>query len=150
MSEQDRREQILSRMVEILAALPGIKKCYRNVLDIAETDRPGWVVNDGDEVAEEMELPTRGRAVSPPLIITMSPEAYLITAGPAATVGTDLNTMRIQAIKAILGDDSLKALAKDGAITYGGMTTELAVGRSMLGAARLQFEVVYVIHPANL
>ena len=150
MAEQDRREAILARLLEVFAAVPGVKAAYRNRLDIAEGKRPAVVMLDADESVED-EPSGRGRPGDyGPFLATMVPEIYIILGGPAAQVGTDLNGLRRLIVKAIFADDSLIRLTKDGDIRYLGFATGLASGRSMEGEAGISFSFRYAIHPPQL
>lgn len=153
MSSTDRRELILARLEVALAGVSGVKTVYRNRLDIPESKRPAVVILDADETVASTAPEGRGRAGGPPpMVMEMTPEIYLL-AGPQRSdenVGTLINTLRINLIRAVLSDDSLLSLCKDGDINYLGFATGLAFGRSMEAEAGLQFAFRYFMHPDRI
>lgn len=154
MAESDKREAILARLKEIFAAIPGIKKAVRNSLDVPEKDRPAIVLLDADEGVDDEAPDGRGRPTGRPallpIIVTMTPEIFVVTGAKAAQLGTDLNALRILIIKDVLGDETLLSLVKDGDIKFLGFATGLAAGRSMEGEAGISFSFRYVINPSKL
>ena len=151
MADTDKREIILSRLPIIIAALPTIRKAFRNEISIPEKDRPCGVIMDADETVEEEAQDGRGHPrVKLPIIVTMTPEIYLLTGGAGDAVGTGLNNLRIQLIKAVLSDETLLGASKDGDISYLGFSTGFAAGRSIEGEAGMSFRFRYVIQPSKL
>ena len=153
MSEINRRELILVQLARVLEDVPGIKKVYRNRIDIPEKPRPAAVILDADENAEPLIQDGRGRpGLVPPITATMTPEIYIQGAAASAeeNVGTVLNTLRSLIIKAVLNDQTLIGLALDGDIQYLGFATGFASGRSMEGEAGLSFQFRYLIQPSIL
>lgn len=153
MSEIDRRELILIQFGRIVGTVPGVKIVYRNRIDIPERPRPAAVILDADENAEPLIQDGRGKpGLVPPVICTMTPELYIIgaTAKADENIGTVLNTLRSQVIKAVLNDQTLIELSLDGGIEYLGFATGFASGRSMEGEAGLSFQFRYLIQPSKL
>jgi hypothetical protein len=151
MADTDKREIILARLKDIVGGLPGMKKGFRNEVDIPESDRPCGLVLDGDETVEDEAPDGRGHPrVKLPIIVTMTPELFILTGGTGEAVGTNLNALRIQLIKAVLTDETLLSASKDGDITYLGFSTGFAAGRSIEGEAGQSFRIRYVIQPSKL
>jgi len=145
----DVREKILARMLEVLKGVPGMAEAYRNKVEFPDTKRPVAILLDSDEIVGD-NAQGKGRPVGAPLIITATPEVYVIDTEQAAELGTSLNQLRAKVIKAIMSDSQLLALSKDNDVRYEGMATGLSVGRSMEGEAALNFAVTYVLKLADL
>jgi hypothetical protein len=153
MAESDQRENILERIKTLAAGLQGVKKAMRNALDIPEKDRPAIVILDADETPDTSDGDGRpmGRPGLPaPLIMEMTPEIYILAGGAGESVGSVLNSLRIQLIKALYFDQTLLSFCKDGDIRYMGFSTGFAAGRSIEGEAGISFRFRYVIHPTKL
>jgi len=148
--EADKRELILARLLEIGATIPGIKKAYRNKLNIPEKERPAFVVVDADEAAIDPVAPGRGRPANGPQIVGMTPEIYILLDGPESTVGTTVNELRRAIIKAVMQDQSLVELCHNGDIRYEGFSTGLSAGRSMEADSGLSFTFAYALFPSRL
>lgn len=142
----DNREAILVRLLETLK-VDGVRTTHRNVASVPESDLPAAVVLDGDEFADE--LPP-GRGAASLRVMNLQPEIYILARTKTETVGTELNAFRRKLIKAVFADATLVALCKDSEISFDGMETSLATGRSMLGEARLNFTFRYVLKPHKL
>jgi hypothetical protein len=153
MAEADNRENILERIKTLAEGLQGVKKAVRNTLDIPESQRPAIVILDADEAPDDADADSRpqGRpGVPAPVIMSMTPEIYLLAGGGGDAVGTSLNSLRIQLIKALYFDQTLLSFCKDGDIRYMGFSTGFAAGRSIEGEAGISFRFRYVIHPTKL
>lgn len=149
----DTREDILARLVEVVATIPNIKAVYRNNVDIPETDLPAAIVLDGDEESDgandvSMKQPHR------PYNVQMTPE--IIIAQQADEVGSDITTLRRELLKRVLTDTELnEQIVKtgrhgNGAIRYLGCQTDLGWMRSLFGALRAQFLFKYALKPDEL
>lgn len=150
-TEPDRRELILDRLKTIYGTVDGIKNSYRNRLDVPESQLPALTILDADELVEDQAPDGIGRRAGlAPIVVTMTPESYIIGAAKSDKIGSDLNVFRIKLIKAVLGDETLLSLCKDGDIRYMGFATGLAAGRSMEGEAGISFQFRYVIRPSKL
>ena len=145
---QDRREQILTRLQEVVAGVSPIVKCHRNRSELPENHRPGAVILDGDEtMVEDMQVGRGRSALVPPQVIDMTPEIFIALAGGETEVGTALNQLRFDLIKAIMNDDKLIRLCLDGGIRYVAFSSEFANGRSLEAEGHLGFAFRYVLHP---
>ena len=146
----DKREQILRRLVAITTALPEIKTVVRNQDEVSEHKRPAIAVFDADESVEEA-VDRRDHPGHAPTLLTMSPEVLILVGGQPQTVGTTLNALRSQLIKAVLADAELIGLAgANGRVAYIGCSTHLGHGRSMEGAMAVHFSFAYVLRPESL
>jgi hypothetical protein len=142
----DVREDILARLLEIVATIPNIVSAQRNNVDISENQLPAAIVFDGDEET------TTDKTM--PMLVTMTPE--IIIAQQASEVGSDLSILRRELIKRVLYDIELnEQIVKtgrygNGAIRYLSCQTDLGWMRSLHGALRAQFMFKYVLNPADL
>ena len=146
----DVREDILARLLEVVASIPNIRSAHRNNVDITEDQLPAALVLDGDEETNEAQ----NRPSNSPIIVQMTPE--IIIAEQSDEVGSDLTTLRRELIKLVLFDTELNDLiAKssprgNGAIRYLGCQTDLGWMRSLHGALRAQFMFKYTLRPEQL
>jgi hypothetical protein len=149
----DVREDILARLLEVVATIPNIRSAHRNNVDITEDQLPAVLVLDGDEESDgagdvSMKQPHR------PYNVQMTPE--IIIAQQADEVGSDLTTLRRELIKRVLTDTELNTqIVKtgrygNGAIRYLGCQTDLGWMRSLHGALRAQFLFKYTLRPEDL
>lgn len=144
----DIREQILARLLEVAAGIPGIRSAYRNNNDIPAESLPAVIVFDGDE--ETLDAPD-GR----PVPTRMTPE-IVVAEKTVGQVGTELTNLRRELIKAVLFDSQLnEQIVKthphgNGAIRYLGCQTDVGWMRSMHGALLAQFLFKYSLHPDKL
>jgi hypothetical protein len=149
----DVREDILARLLEVVATIPNIRSAHRNNVDITEDQLPAVLVLDGDEESDgagdvSMKQPHR------PYNVQMTPE--IIIAQQADEVGSDLTTLRRELIKRVLTDTELNEhIVKtgrhgNGAIRYLGCQTDLGWMRSLHGALRAQFLFKYTLRPDDL
>lgn len=151
----DRREQILVRLMELGAAVPGIISTHRNSLSVDEEDLPAFVLLDADE--EDVVLPPReGRGPPSTYPITMvayTPEMYLMDGRPVGdtNVGTSVNVLRASFLKALLNDATLKSIiGPNGSIRYRGCATGLSIGRSMQGEMSIYVTFTFPLIPDDL
>jgi len=146
----DVREDILARLLEVVATIPNIRSAHRNNIDITEDQLPAVLVLDGDEETNEAQ----NRPSNSPVLVQMTPE--IIIAQQADEVGSDLTTLRRELIRLVLFDTELNNLiAKssprgNGAIRYLGCQTDLGWMRSLHGALRAQFMFKYTLKPEDL
>lgn len=141
----DVRELILSRFHSVVAAVAGIQNAERNRIQWDDRQLPAVSVLEGDEEVSESDLP-RGRPSARPYLVTATPQVYVRVGG--TEVGTDLNTLRLAIIEAILNDSELVAMSLNGrGIRYAGMQSTLAAARSMDGAFVLVFAITYELRP---
>jgi hypothetical protein len=149
----DVREDILARLLEVVATIPNLRAAYRNNVDIPEDQLPAAIVLDGDEEsdgASDVSMKQSHR----PYNVQMTPE--IIIAQQADEVGSDLTTLRRELIKRVLMDSELnEQIVKtgrygNGAIRYLGCQTDLGWMRSLHGALKAQFMFKYTLRPEDL
>ena len=143
---RDVREDILARLLEVVASIPNIRSAHRNNVDIPEDQLPAALVFDGDEETEgasDLSARPSGR----PYPVRMHPE--IVIAQQSDEAGSDLTTLRRELIKRVLNDTELnEQIVKtgrfgNGAIRYLGCQTDLGWARSLHGALRAQFMFKY-------
>ncbi len=147
----DRREQIAARLVEIAEGIVG--RVGRNAKEMTGRTSPAIVVWDGDEGAEADGSAGR-RPVNAPVMVDMMPELRILHEQPADDIGTALNALRIEVIKAVIADavsGGLRSIiGSNGWVRYEGLSTEMAPGRQMEGSMGVRFIVHYPLIPAEL
>jgi hypothetical protein len=147
----DVRENILARLLAVVATIPNIRSAQRNNVDIPEDQLPAAIVFDADEETNEAQ----NRQSNSPIMVQMTPE-IVIAEQSEGQVGTDLTTLRRELIKRVLTDTELNDLiAKssprgNGAIRYLGCQTDVGWMRSLHGALRAQFLFKYTLRPEQL
>lgn len=147
---RDRREEVLARLLVIATELEGINKAVRNKKAISEDQRPGYMINDADEEADEREV-GRGRGGASANLVTMTPEQVIVLGNVPEAVGTDLNTLRRAFVKAVLTDEALhEIVGSNGEIRYKGCATGLAQGRTMEGEMGIFITFTYPFLPSEL
>jgi hypothetical protein len=145
----DRREMILSRLLEIAGSTQGIVAAFRNKDEISEKRRPAIVSLDADEAAADAAPSSRPSRA--PRRVAMTPEIYILLGAKPEDLGTAINTLRARLVKAILMDPSLLTiLGSSGDARYEGCATALARGRSMEGEMGVSFSFTYVLRPEEL
>jgi len=149
----DVRENILARLVAIVAAMPSIKNVYRNNVDLTEDQLPAAAVLDGDEETGD-HTDVSMRPPNRPTMATMTPEIIIFKLAPQ--IGPDISTLRTELIKLVLYDTQLnEQIVKtgrfgNGAIRYLGCQTDLGWERSMFGALKANFMFKYALRPDDL
>lgn len=148
--EQDRREQVIARLVEIAGSVEGIEKVIRNPASgLSDDKRPAITIYDGDE--EAASDPVTGRPGRAPRLVAMRPEIYIQLGDLPENVGTKLNEFRRKMVKAVCTDSTLAAiLGANGSVLYDGCATALTRGRQVEGEISLGFVFVYVLNPTKL
>ena len=145
----DRREMILTRLLEIAVGVDGIVAAFRNKDEISEKQRPAIVILDADEAADDADPTTRPSRS--PRRVAMTPEIYILLGAKPEDLGIAINTLRARLVKAILMDPSLLTiLGSSGDARYEGCATALALGRSMEGEMGVSFSFTYVLRPEEL
>jgi hypothetical protein len=143
---KDIREDILVRLLAVVASIPNIRSAQRNNIDIPEDQLPAALVFDGDEETDDA-ADLSMRPANRPTVVRMQPE--IVIAEQADEVGSDLTTLRRELIRRVLTDTVLnEQIVKtgrfgNGAIRYLGCQTGLGWGRSLQGALRAQFMFKY-------
>ena len=149
----DVREDILARLLAVVATIPNIKTAVRGDMDLTPEHLPAAVVMDGDEETNDasdvsMRPPNR------PTVVQMTPEIILVESEAGEIV--DIGTLRREVIKRVLTDTDLNEnIVKtgrhgNGAIRYLGCQTDVGWMRSLHGALRAQFLFKYTLRPEDL
>jgi hypothetical protein len=145
----DRREMILSRLLEIAGSTEGIVAAFRNKDEISEKQRPAIVILDADETADDADPSSRPSRA--PRRVAMTPEIYILLGAKPEELGSVINALRARFVKSILGDSQLGSIVgTNGDIRYDGCATALARGRSMEGEMGVSFSFTYVLRPEEL
>jgi hypothetical protein len=150
----DTREDVLARLLEVVAAIPGMRSVHRNNVDLTEDQLPAVVVFDADEETDDAQ-DTGMRPPNRPTLVRMTPE-IVIAEKTAGQVGSELTALRRELIKRVLTDTELnEQIVKtgrngNGAIRYLGCQTDVGWMRSMHGALRAQFMFKYTLKPDEL
>lgn len=146
----DRREQILARLVTIAGTVSGVDFVFRNKDEISETERPCIRIYDGDEVLSDKSPPAEHKGAVQTMM-TMTPLVAIELGGKPENVGTDLNTLRLRLIKAVLTDTQLpEMVAKKGRYRYEGCTMSSTTARLTEVAMILTFAFTYSLNPSEL
>src|SRR5262245_48183727 len=136
------REDILDRLLEVVASIPDIRWAQRNSIDIPDDQLPAGTVLDGDEESNGDRDIGSARPGNRPYVVQMTPQIILVE--QADEVGSELSVLRRALIKGVLNDATLAApVGANGAILYLGCQTDLGWGRSMQGALIAQFTIKY-------
>lgn len=137
----DVREDILARLLVLLAGIPNIRSAQRNDVDTSESRMPAAIVFDGDEETSGAE--DRSARLSPrPYIVRMMPEIVVVEQHEEA--GTELTTFRREIIKRVLNDAVLiEHVGGNGAIRYLGCQTDIGWMRERYVAVGVQFMFQY-------
>jgi hypothetical protein len=149
----DVREDILARLLEVVAGIPNIRSALRNDPDIPEDKLPAAIVFDGDEETDDASDLSM-RPANRPTVVRMQPE--IVIAQQADEVGSELTTLRRELIRRVLTDTALNETIVrtgrfgNGAIRYLGCQTDLGWGRSLQGALRAQFMFKYSLKIEDL
>jgi len=147
----DVREDILARLLVVVAAIPSIRSSYRNNIETAENQLPAVIVLDGDEETNE----ANNRPSNSPILVQMTP-GIILQVSDANTAGSVVNTFRGDMIKRVLFDTELNSLiAKssprgNGAIHYLGCQTDVGWMRTGYAALTAQFMFKYTLRPEQL
>jgi len=148
----DIREDILTRLVEVIAGIPNMKSAQRNNTDIDETQMPAAIVIDGsEETTDTSDLSMR--SANRPTMVHMTPEIMILHQD--AQVGSELDVFRRELIKRVLTDPQLCNLAGtarqgNGAIRYLGCQFGIAQLRDVHAALTAQFLFKYALMPNDL
>lgn len=149
----DTREDVLARLLEVVAAIPGMRSAHRNNVDIPEDQLPAVIVLDGDE---ETTGDTQNRQSNSPVMVQMTPGILVQVQDDNVVIGSMVTTFRRELIKRVLFDTELNALiAKsaprgDAAIRYLGCQTDVGWSRAGYAALAAQFNFKYWLKPDQL
>jgi hypothetical protein len=149
----DRREEILSRLFEILDDIPGVSTVYRNNPDPNEAKMPAVVLFDADEELADPQPKASGRGEPATTVqfMVMRPEVHILLSARAADAGTRLSELRSRIFKAIVTDSVLAGLADtNGKITLEACRSGFAAGRAMTSELKMEFSLTYVLRSSDL
>jgi hypothetical protein len=151
----DRREAILVRLFEIAAGLDGIKYAARNDINVGDEQLPAAIILDNDEAVDDNQARRNIPALAHGLM-NMTPQTSLLVLEGTINVGTVLNGLRAQFVRAVLSDAVLASLAgagggrSSGAVRYLGCALRLQEGRAIIGNLVLHFQISYPFDPNDL
>jgi hypothetical protein len=138
------REAILQRLKDIAADVPGVNFATRNTLELTESRLPAVVLMEGDEESafEAQAHPQK------PVALNMTPELVIVAMTGPDQIGPTLNQICSDLIDAVTGDAQLRALlGRNGSVRYDGMTSDMGLGRAMLGRMAARFAIRYIRFP---
>lgn len=147
----DKRSDILVRLAEVVASIPGLHSVYRNNEDVNETKLPAGIVLDGNEETNDGSDISQ-RPASKPIVVRMTPNILILHQDPSTT---EFDTLRRELIRRVLTDAQLGQLAMtarlgNGAIRYLGCQVGHAWLRNLHAAMTAQFLFVYSLKPDEL
>jgi hypothetical protein len=147
----DLRENILSRLVELAAAVPGINSGLRNKTNPSDQEIPAIVIFDADETADEDDPGKESRPADAPRRVVLDPGIEIMAGAASQDIGTVLNGFKAAFWKSIVTDATLLGYVKDRrGIRYNGCSTDLALGRSMEGNMSLHIAFTYALRASDL
>jgi hypothetical protein len=150
----DRREQILVRLLEVLATVEGILAAYRDRGEFPDARLPAAVLLDGKE-SMRTSTAGRGHRELPPSVFILLPQIYVILRPRKNItndgVGEELSSYRVKVLKAILQDEPLRGLlGANGEIEFRGSETDMQSGSTLTGQLRLDLAFYYPFIPNEL
>ena len=151
----DTREDILARLLEVVATIPNMRSTHRNNVDITEDLLPAVIVLDGDEESDgasdvSMKQPHR------PYNVQMTPGILVQVQDNNVVLGSIITTFRRELIRRVLFDTALnEQIVKtgrngNGAIRYLGCQTDVGWTRTGFAALTAQFMFKYALKPDDL
>lgn len=136
----DVREEILARLLDVVASIPNIRTAVRNDVDLPEDKLPAITVFDGDEETNGAE-DRSARLSTRPYVARMMPEIIVQEQHGA---GSELSTLRREVIRRVLNDTVLiEQVGSNGAIRYIGCQTDFGWLREKFNAMNVQFMFQY-------
>lgn len=149
----NRREEILARLFAILQAQDGFNTFKRNRALLDNDALPAVILLDGNETVRTSGE-RRGRHGMSPVIVTMTPQIFVLLKNNKPTndnnVGTMLNTYRGAIIRAIATDAQLAALAgPNGELAYQTAETDLNTGMPLEGQMQINIAISCPLDPYN-
>jgi hypothetical protein len=126
----DVREEILLRILAVLAALPGIETAARNRLELSGTRRPAAILHDGVEEESSQDSaapPPRGSLKQ---FMSLQPRIVIMMGDSSDAIGAAMSAFRAALLPAILGDATLQQLC-GGPSGVRGQTTMLYLGSTL-------------------
>lgn len=145
----DRREMILARIKEVLAAIehPAAANVFRARGGVPRDKRPAICLLSGRErpvlTHEAAEAPSL-MALSPQIIVQLR----VPTVDEAEQTDIELSALRILVMDAIESDEDLRELTgPNGRIEHKGHETDMELGSPMEGQMALFWDFIYVRDP---
>lgn len=143
----DVREDILARLLEVVATVPNLRTVHRNNIDLTDDQMPAALVLDGDETVVAGN--DSSRPSNRPLIVEMTPEIQIVEQSNA--IGSDLTAFRRDLIRLVLFDTTLnEKTGSNGAISYDGCETTFGWQQKQYGALQIRFTFKYPLKPNDL
>jgi len=144
----DVREDILARLVEVVASVPNLRSIQRNNVDLTDDQMPAALVLDGDEdVVSGNDRSSRLPGGS--VVVEMTPEIQIVEQSDA--IGSDLTTFRRELIKLVLFDTTLNQYTgSNGKISYLGCDTVFGWQQKQYGALQMRFMFKYPLKPNEI
>lgn len=148
----DKREAILSRLVEVIEESGAFVSVSRNNPDPNPARMPAAVIFDADEETAAPPNPDKWREPNAPQLMTLRPEVYVLLAAAASNAGPRLSELRAAVYKAVVNDARLVELTDNtsGRIALNACRSQFAVGRSMNAELRMEFFFTYVLWARDL
>jgi hypothetical protein len=145
----DRREEILAQLLTVLQSLPDFAAVYRNRPMNAQTAlRPAVFLFDADEERD----PNQGDVwQSHGITLTrMTPEIVVSLAAAPEDVGTTLNGLRVEIMKAVFSDATLQTLmTENGQIIFEKTKTGMTVASGVEAKMLLSLTFLYPVIPSE-
>lgn len=141
----DRREDILSRIRDILEEVPGIVRAGRNVEDVSggASARPAAILYDGSE--DNADYSGRPK-FSPKDYVTMTPQIVILLGARSEAVGTRVNDIRRLLIPLVYQDATIKQLCTPaGDITYRSGALDTSTGETREARFEIRFDITYLM-----
>lgn len=152
----DRREQILTRIKEVLQGIdhPAALNVVRGRGSLPVEQRPCICLLSGGE-SVVLDGQAKGRARASPSVMRMKPQIVVqlkvLALAERETTDLELSALLMVIMPAIRNDADLIALTgENGDIAYKGHATDMEVGSPMEGQMALFHDFDYVLDPANL
>lgn len=152
----DRREEILSRLFEIIESRkePPFSEYVtveRNAGQRRNDQRPACVLLDGSERAEVTARSSGRMGMFRTQLMRMDPRIYILVKEDRPmneNVGQALNSLRLSLLRAIASDALLKNLiTANGRLVLDAVDTDLNTGMSMSGEMELALSIIYPFNP---
>jgi hypothetical protein len=136
------REQVLSAFAAAVLASGAFDKVVRN--DIIDDATQGTIamVFDGDETRNPEGSTHRRPSPVWPSRVSMMPEVYILTECDPTMVGPYMNWLIAKVTLAIMTNEALLATLWENSISYDGLQTGLALGRSLAAETGLNFTLI--------
>lgn len=147
----DIREQILTRLVTVCAAVTGVVTAGRNLTDVPLMARPAVLVSGG---AEQVRIAVTGHRYRHSEVQTMDLTpgiTLLVRSDTGAEAGSLMSLFRGRLVAAILADTTLRSLVTtNGAIRYDGCNETEPTPESKEPRLELQIAFTYPLRLADL